>query len=279
MDLHLPHIQVLFEEFRNVTTNHFGCAPAGSISFGVARGMKGAGLLNGVAWRDGVSAFDTRRELDSIVPPMHLVSVVVNRQVLSEYVWHTEHADLEHWLSEGPAVVNDASLATRLGERLHALQSTDPGSVPSLRAPAVRRSLQHGVLEILGPLVSDRLRADKTVRRELAHLQVVRRAREYLRERSDDPPRVLDLCRVLGVSRRWLQQSFNEVLGIGPLAYLRFMRLGGARRMLSSGTAGMRVRDAVEAFGFWHLSRFSHDYRHLFGELPSETLRRVRALD
>ena len=80
----------------------------------------------------------------------------------------------------------------------------------------------------------------------------------------------------LGVSRRWLQLSFNEVLRVGPLAYLRAMRLGGARRMLANGTAGMQVKDAVEAFGFWHLSRFSHDYRCLFGELPSETLRRAK---
>ena len=80
----------------------------------------------------------------------------------------------------------------------------------------------------------------------------------------------------LGVSRRWLQLSFNAVLQMSPLAYLRAVRLGCARRMLASGTAGVQVKNAVEAFGFWHLSRFSHDYRHLFGELPSETLRRAR---
>ena len=80
----------------------------------------------------------------------------------------------------------------------------------------------------------------------------------------------------LGVSRRWLQLSFNAVLQMSPLAYLRAARMGCARRMLTSGAAGVQVKNAVEAFGFWHLSRFSRDYRHLFGELPSETLRRAR---
>jgi AraC family ethanolamine operon transcriptional activator len=38
------------------------------------------------------------------------------------------------------------------------------------------------------------------------------------------------------------------------------------------------VKDAVEAYGFWHLSRFSRDYKTMFGELPSETLRRSMLL-
>ena len=29
-------------------------------------------------------------------------------------------------------------------------------------------------------------------------------------------------------------------------------------------------------WGFWHMSRFARDYRLLFGELPSETLRGAR---
>ena len=28
-----------------------------------------------------------------------------------------------------------------------------------------------------------------------------------------------------------------------------------------------------DGWGFWHLSRFAQEYRHMFGEMPSETLR------
>jgi len=34
------------------------------------------------------------------------------------------------------------------------------------------------------------------------------------------------------------------------------------------------VSDVAERYGFWHLSQFAADYRWLFGELPSETLRK-----
>jgi AraC family transcriptional regulator, ethanolamine operon transcriptional activator len=41
--------------------------------------------------------------------------------------------------------------------------------------------------------------------------------------------------------------------------------LDGARRGL---LAGCSVQEVVETWGFWHWSRFSRDYRRLFGELP-----------
>ena len=276
VDLHLPSIQLLFEEYLNVTTNQFGCGPAGTISFGVALSMQGDGLLNGIQWRDGLSAFDTRRELDSIVIPTKLISVVVDRRLLSEYLWHTEHADIEHWLSDGPAVANNESLATDLSKRLRLLLESSDAFPDAMTAPAVGYRMQQSVMELLSPNIVDHLYAARSTRSEAAHVNVVRRAREHLRDHQDDPPSIGQLCMALGVSRRWLQLSFNEVLQISPLAYLRAMRLGGARRMLASGIAGMQVKDAVEAFGFWHLSRFSHDYRSLYGELPSETLRRTK---
>lgn len=275
IDLHLPSIQLLFEEYRNVTTNQFGCAPAGTISFGVALSMQGDGLLNGIRWSDGLSAFDTRGELDSIVMPTRLISVVVDRRLLSEYLWHTEHVDIEHWLSDGPAVANDVSLATGLSGRLRLLVESSDAFSDATAAPAIGYRMQQSVMELLSPNIVDRLYAARPTRSEAAHFDVVRRAREHLKDHQHDPPSIGQLCMALGVSRRWLQLSFNEVLQTSPLAYLRTMRLGGARRMLASGSPGTQVKDAVEAFGFWHLSRFSHDYRSLFGELPSETLRRA----
>lgn len=277
VDLHLPSIQVLFEEYRNVSTSHSGSAPSGAVIFGVATGMKGHGILNGLPWGNGISAFDARHELDSVVPPGELISLVVDRHALDDYVWHTEHVDIEHWLSPGPVVLDDASLAQLLAAHLLAMMTACQGEAVAAGKPAVWQRLAHDVLGTLGPLVAQRLCRRGVTKREQSHVQVVRRAREYVRAHADEPPQIVDLCQALGVSRRWLQWSFNEVMGIGPLAYLRILRLNSARRMLLAATPATKVRDAVEAYGFWHLSRFSHDYRHHFGELPSQTLQRAQA--
>lgn len=277
VDVHLPSIQLLFEEYRNVRTGHCGTAPSGAVVFGIARAMQGGGLLNGAPWSDGLTAFDARWELVSVVPPTELTSLVVDRRVLIEHASVTEHVDLEHWLSQGPIVLNDAELARRIAAPLLEVKTACQEGVLCTDTPAAQQRLEHAILEILCPLIVERLRFPATARREVSQVEVVRRARDYVHERLDEPLQILDLCQVLGVSRRWLQRSFNEVMGLGPWAYLHTMRLNGARRMLLRATPGARVSDAVEAYGFWHLSRFSRDYRRQFGELPSQTLQRARA--
>ena len=53
------------------------------------------------------------------------------------------------------------------------------------------------------------------------------------------------------------------------VAYINAMRLNGARRELMNR---LKVNEAANAWGFWHMGQFAKDYRKLFGELPSETL-------
>jgi len=88
----------------------------------------------------------------------------------------------------------------------------------------------------------------------------------------DQPPSILELCNRVGASRRKLQYCFQETLGINPVAYLRTLRLNAAHRALRRG-AGESVQDVAARWGFCHLSRFARDYRRLFGQLPSTTLK------
>ncbi len=106
---------------------------------------------------------------------------------------------------------------------------------------------------------------------------VVDRARDYMNSNIDEPPSILELCNNVGVSRRKLQYCFQETLGINPVAYLRALRLNAVHRELLDPNSTASVHDVAIAQGFWHLSRFANDYRQLFGELPSETLRRTQS--
>jgi AraC family ethanolamine operon transcriptional activator len=273
-DLYLDDFQLLYESFRNGTTNFVGSAPAGTIIVGVATRMRERGRFDGLSWGDGVCAFDARRELNSIVPPANLLSLVVSRERLCDYVEHTEHIDLERKLARGAIVINDPLLADHVAGRLMELLAAAFTVALDLQVPALQRSIQHRALELLVPVIVEHLDVCASRRPETSHMETVRRAREHAREHITQPLQVIDLCRAVGVSRRTLQASFQTVLGISPLAYLRTMRLNGARHALLHGTPGMKVRDAVEGWGFWHPSRFSQEYRRMFGELPSRTLQR-----
>lgn len=107
-------------------------------------------------------------------------------------------------------------------------------------------------------------------------LRVVREARQYMSNHADEAISVPDLCAAIHVSRRTLQYSFQDVLQMSPVPYLRALRLNGMRRALRCG-GDEPVGDRAARWGFWHLSRFAADYRRMFGELPSQTLRRARA--
>ena len=102
--------------------------------------------------------------------------------------------------------------------------------------------------------------------------QVVDRARQFLDRHLDEPVTVTQLCEVTSVSRRTLQYSFESILGVSPIQYLRISRLNGVRRSLVQAKNGQAVSDIAAQWGFWHLSQFSKDYKQLFGEQPSQTL-------
>lgn len=107
----------------------------------------------------------------------------------------------------------------------------------------------------------------------MAQKKLVDRAREFVLSRTDSAPSILELCNLLGTSRRKLQYCFQQTLGINPVAYLRLIRLNAAHRELSQANEETSVQDIASKWGFMHLSRFAAEYRTLFDELPSQTLK------
>ena len=104
------------------------------------------------------------------------------------------------------------------------------------------------------------------------------RALAWLRQRLDQPVRIETLAEAAGVRPRTLESHFRTFLGTTPVGWVRRTRLLNARRaLLESG--GGSVTEAALANGFSQMGRFAAHYRAEFGELPSETLRRVRNAD
>lgn len=83
---------------------------------------------------------------------------------------------------------------------------------------------------------------------------------------------MFELCRMVGTSRRTLENIFLEAFDVSPYQYVRALRLNSVRRaLLSEENAKASIGDIVSRCGIWHLSRFAADYRSMFGELPSQT--------
>lgn len=104
----------------------------------------------------------------------------------------------------------------------------------------------------------------------------VRAAKEYMSSSAHLPLTLGDVCAAAGVNARTLQHTFQRYHGSSPMAFLRTIRLQAAREELLNAADGTTVAAQAAKWGFLHFGRFSRIYQTVFGELPSETLRRSR---
>lgn len=275
--LEIEGLQLVRENYDGAVLNEYGSAPSDAFLFGVPLSMRGEGLFNGGAWHNGICMARAEREFNAVMPPTDLLSVVVQRERLIRYVQATEMVDLSSWLDRRSLIVNHPRLTREIAIRINDVLMACFGNEADLSEPAMRRAILDSVLEVLAPVVAQHVDAPAPAFREISRSLIVKKAREFAVANVHEPLQVIDICRATGVSRRALQVSFQDVLGVSPLAYLRLIRLNGARQALLHPDKGLQVKHVVAKWGFWHLSRFSAEYRDLFGELPSETLRRTSA--
>jgi AraC family ethanolamine operon transcriptional activator len=113
-------------------------------------------------------------------------------------------------------------------------------------------------------------------RPRLDRTEIVRRAMTVL-ESAVTVPDAADLARDVGVTSRTLLRTFQETFGVSPKRYLMLRELHAVRRrLLDRGRDDMTVADVLTRHGIWEFGRFADRYRRQFGELPSQTLRRMR---
>ena len=110
-----------------------------------------------------------------------------------------------------------------------------------------------------------------------AHLssasQLVGKVDDYLEAAGLRPVHISEICAHLNVTRRTLHRAFFDVLGLGPITFLRHKRLCAIHSVLrDNDPATTTVARVAIQHGFIELGRFSHYYHSLFGEYPSETL-------
>jgi AraC-like DNA-binding protein len=146
-----------------------------------------------------------------------------------------------------------------------------PGALIDIEAAhGLEQQLIHALIECLSAGSADE--GTPATRR---HQDVVVRFEGLLQAQPERNPRMAEICAALGVSERLLRSLCAEHLGMSPTSYLRLRRMSLVHRTLWRGDpAAETVSEVVRRYGFRDLGRFAANYRALFGELPSATLRR-----
>jgi AraC-like DNA-binding protein len=108
------------------------------------------------------------------------------------------------------------------------------------------------------------------------HLQIIARLEEFLAANRGEPAYLAEICAATGATERTLRACCQEYLGMSVIRYLWLRRMHLAHRALNLATSvTTTVTEIATECGFWELGRFSVEYRALFGETPSESLRRA----
>jgi AraC-like DNA-binding protein len=143
-----------------------------------------------------------------------------------------------------------------------------------LELPEVLRALENALIHTMVRCLAEGA-AVKPTTGSSRHDAIVARFEEFLEANPDRPVYLTEICAAIGVAERTLRASCEEHLGMGPIRYLTLRRMHLVRRaLLRADSSKATVTRIVTDHGFWELGRFSVAYRTLFGEPPSESLRR-----
>ena len=107
-----------------------------------------------------------------------------------------------------------------------------------------------------------------------AETRRISRAIGHLREHYNEPLRIEETARELGMSVSGFHHHFKSVTAMSPLQFQKQIRLQEARRLmlgeeLDAASAGHRV-------GYEDAAYFSRDYKKLFGAPPQRDIARLR---
>lgn len=104
---------------------------------------------------------------------------------------------------------------------------------------------------------------------------IFKRAMQFMLDHLHKEIYISDLCNAALVSERTLRYAFEQVVGLSPTRYLFYLRLGSTcRDLMQSCPDKVSVASVALKRGMWDLSRFAGGYLRVFGEYPSDTLRR-----
>lgn len=206
----------------------------------------------------------------------HLI-LLLDLPLLAEYLSPEHYQALQH-LANDHRIPSGPARIERFGKWLLELLDITFHKPDMLKYPAVILSMQEDLLNRLMEVTqfpSVSTRKSHLSRRSLG----LDRALEFLREVDISSISIPEISEVAGVSLRTLEYAFQDAFELSPLSYLRLQRMHTARRaLLAANLVDTTVTAVACKNGFYQPAKFAIDYRRLFDESPSKTLRQQHQL-
>jgi len=222
---------------------------------------------------DTLCGFDSNRPADLVLPSdLVFCNIQIKQAVFEEYLQIMERSDIDqHFLATN--FLHSPILLLSVRTYLKQLRHIAEQQTHLLKLPYLKKL----VLEDLIPLLIDAIPRNQKIAKPpstVSRAQMVKQAEDYMLAKLDQPLTLKDVCEVIHVSSRPLFYGFQELFGLSPMSYLKVQRLNQVRRSLKAADPETSsVMSIASRFGFWSAGHFARDYKRMFGELPSETMK------
>lgn len=273
-------VRVLVERL-NRTVYQRGQVARSRVAVGIPFQLEGHALLCGqTSHRDGLHVFSGEGGFEFLSPDKHVVvNLEIEPDAIGDRAVRAQMEELTLLLGAKPGVLNvDPERLEGFREVLKRLLDAVAATPTLLDDSGVAATFEKSVIFGLAEVLQEMRDVDthgSGEARTARNWQLVRGVREIVEESPDCPLSVAELCSRFRASRRTLQYAFEDTVGVNPSAYMRAVRLDHVRRELRGSSS---VTEVATRWGFWHFGNFSNEYRGQFGELPSETWRKWRAI-
>jgi AraC-like DNA-binding protein len=164
------------------------------------------------------------------------------------------------------------------GRHLRHLHSAAIGFVEGRSDVLVDRETAHGLEQQLIEALVDGLAEGSAIEAPpdtRHHRDLALRFEALLTSEPERAFRMAEICKALGDSERTLRLACAEQLGMSPIQYARRRRMELVHRALRRGNPETAsIAGLARRYGFRSPGRFAAEYRGVYGEPPSATLRR-----
>lgn len=122
----------------------------------------------------------------------------------------------------------------------------------------------------LAPILAEQDGLQPFPRLKAQTIVCIHHAKEILLSRLDNPPSLMELAQMVGVSSRTLRYGFKEVFGTTVFGYLTEQRMEQAEQLLRSGK--LSIAEVANLIGYSQPGNFAAVFKRKFGITPSECL-------
>jgi len=248
-----------------------GTPPPGTVTFSIS--LRGSQFLGqGLPWgQDRVAFVPQGVEYEFLsTGPSTLFTLCVSKERIDQVA--LEHRGERYpETGAGPCLrfrdgsVRDDILGTwcrwLAGARRNPGLVCDPGAAARMEEEVLRAVLEGTVPDRQGTLPRP-------------HRELALRVESYIRRSLEEQITVEDICAATRASPRSVHASFQKIFGMPPKSYWKALRLAKAREDLISAGRRTTVSEVASKWNFYRFGYFAIDYRDMFGENPSDTLRR-----